>query len=127
VLLVGLPEAPRADVVAAALAAKITELPKQLRPSLTWDQGREMAQHARFSVASGVPVYFCDPRSPWQRGSNENTKRAAAPIPPPQDPPRRPDPGRARRHRHRTQRTSSTNTRLDDTLTGTRPSDALIP
>jgi transposase, IS30 family len=73
VMLVGLPETHRADVVAAALAAKITELPKQLRRSLTWDQGREMAQHATFSVVSGVPVYFCDPRSPWQRGSNENT------------------------------------------------------
>jgi IS30 family transposase len=73
VMLVGLPETHRADVVAAALAAKITELPQQLRRSLTWDQGREMAQHADFTVASGVPVYFCDPRSPWQRGSNENT------------------------------------------------------
>jgi IS30 family transposase len=73
VLLVGLPETHRTDVVAAALAAKISELPKQLRRSLTWDQGREMAHHATFSVTSGVPVYFCDPRSPWQRGSNENT------------------------------------------------------
>jgi transposase, IS30 family len=73
VMLVGLPDNHRADVVAAALAAKITELPDQLRRSLTWDQGREMAQHSTFSVASGVPVYFCDPRSPWQRGSNENT------------------------------------------------------
>ena len=73
VMLVGLPENHRADVVAAALAAKITELPEHLRRSLTWDQGREMAQHAAFSVASGAPVYFCDPRSPWQRGSNENT------------------------------------------------------
>jgi IS30 family transposase len=73
VMLVGLPQTHRADVVAAALAAKVTELPQQLRRSLTWDQGREMAQHAVFTVASGVPVYFCDPRSPWQRGSNENT------------------------------------------------------
>jgi transposase, IS30 family len=55
------------------LAAKITELPTQLRRSITWDHGKEMAQHARFSLATGVPVYFCDPRSPWQRGSNENT------------------------------------------------------
>jgi len=73
VMLVGLPETHRADVVAAALAAKIVELPEHLRRSLTWDQGREMAQHTVFTVASGVPVYFCDPRSPWQRGSNENT------------------------------------------------------
>ena len=73
VMLVGLPETHRADVVAATLAVKITELPEHLRGSLTWDQGREMAQHAVFTVASGVPVYFCDPRSPWQRGSNENT------------------------------------------------------
>jgi IS30 family transposase len=73
VMLVGLPETHRADVVAAALAAKVAELPQHLRRSLTWDQGREMAQHAIFTVASGVPVYFCDPPSPWQRGSNENT------------------------------------------------------
>jgi transposase, IS30 family len=73
VLLVGLPEGHTADVVADALGAKIGGLPVQLRRSLTWDHGKEMAQHARFSVASGVPVFFCDPRSPWQRGSNENT------------------------------------------------------
>ena len=73
VMLVGLPDGHTADVVAEALAAKIVELPDQLRRSLTWDHGKEMAQHARFSVDTGVPVYFCDPRSPWQRGSNENT------------------------------------------------------
>jgi Integrase core domain len=64
VMLVGLPENHRADVVAAALAAKITELPEHLRRSLPWDQGREMAQHAAFTIASGVPVYFCDPPAP---------------------------------------------------------------
>jgi IS30 family transposase len=73
VMLIQLPNGHTADVVAEALAAKIVELPHQLRRSITWDQGKEMAQHARFSVATGVPVYFCDPRSPWQRGSNENT------------------------------------------------------
>ncbi|MEJ7582709.1 MAG: IS30 family transposase [Acidimicrobiales bacterium] len=73
VMLVGLPNGHTADVVADALAAKIVELPEQLRRSLTWDHGKEMAQHARFSVVTGLPVFFCDPRSPWQRGSNENT------------------------------------------------------
>jgi len=73
VMLIALPNGHAADVVADALAEKIVELPKQLRRSLTWDQGKEMAAHARFTVKTGVPVYFCDPRSPWQRGSNENT------------------------------------------------------
>ena len=73
VMLVGLPGSHTADVVADALAEAITSLPSQLRRSITWDQGKEMAEHARFSVAAGVPVYFCDPHSPWQRGSNENT------------------------------------------------------
>ena len=73
VMLIALPDGHSADVVADALAAKIVELPEQLRRSLTWDQGKEMASHARFTNETGVPVYFCDPRSPWQRGSNENT------------------------------------------------------
>jgi IS30 family transposase len=73
VMLVALPDGHRADVVADALAERITTLPEQLRRSLTWDQGPEMAAHARFTVETGVAVYFCDPRSPWQRGSNENT------------------------------------------------------
>jgi IS30 family transposase len=73
VMLVGLPNGHTADVVAEALSAKIAELPERLRGSITWDQGKEMARHARFSVNTGVPVYFCDPHSPWQRGSNENT------------------------------------------------------
>jgi IS30 family transposase len=71
--LVALPEGFRADRVREALAMSITTLPEQLRRSLTWDQGHEMAEHQQFSVESGVTVYFCDPRSPWQRGSNENT------------------------------------------------------
>jgi IS30 family transposase len=56
-----------------ALAKHISKLPEQLRRSLTWDQGKEMHAHRRFTIATNVQVYFCDPRSPWQRGSNENT------------------------------------------------------
>ena len=73
VMLIALPNGHTANAVADALAAKIAELPEQLRRSITWDQGKEMAQHARISIETGVPVYFCDPRSPWQHGSNENT------------------------------------------------------
>jgi len=72
-LLVGLPDGHRAELVADALAAAITTPPRQLTRSLTWDQGNEMAEHARFTVDTGIDVYFCDPKSPSQRGSNENT------------------------------------------------------
>ena len=73
-MLVGLPRGDhQADTVADALAAAITTLPAQLAKSLTWDLGHEMAQHQRLTIQTGVQVYFCDPKSPWQRGSNENT------------------------------------------------------
>ena len=68
-----LPDGYRAEPVRGALVASISSLPMQLRRSLTWDQGKEMAEHARFTVDSGLKVYFCDPHSPWQRGTNENT------------------------------------------------------
>jgi IS30 family transposase len=61
------------DSVVAAVRKQIIKLPTELRRSLTWDRGTEMAQHKAFSVATDVKVYFCDPQSPWQRGSNENT------------------------------------------------------
>ena len=62
-----------AEAVRDAIASKIKKLPRHLRKSLTWDQGAEMAQHAQLRIDTGLAVYFCDPRSPWQRGTNENT------------------------------------------------------
>jgi IS30 family transposase len=61
------------SAVVPALAKQITKLPVELRKSLTWDRGTEMAAHKAFTVATDVKIYFCDPHSPWQRGSNENT------------------------------------------------------
>jgi IS30 family transposase len=72
VLLLRLPDGT-AESVRKAMAKSIRTLPRELVRSVTWDQGNEMAHHERFSVDTGVQVYFCDPKSPWQRGSNENT------------------------------------------------------
>jgi len=73
VMLVHLPDGRTAEAVRDQLVATMTTLPAHLRGSLTWDQGAEMAAHRSFSMATDMPVYFCDPASPWQRGSNENT------------------------------------------------------
>jgi IS30 family transposase len=72
-MLVRIPYDRNADRVAKLLAMKMEKLPEFMRNSVTWDQGKEMARHKDFSIATGIDVYFCDPHSPWQRGTNENT------------------------------------------------------
>ena len=73
VLLVRLPHGRSAEEFRSALTRQVSKLPAELRRTLTWDQGKEMADHVRFSTDTDMQVYFCDPHSPWQRGSNENT------------------------------------------------------
>jgi transposase, IS30 family len=72
-ILLKLPNGHGAEAVRKAMTKRILTLPAQLRRSITWDQGKEMAEHVQFTVDTGIQIYFCDPKSPWQRGSNENT------------------------------------------------------
>ena len=92
-MLVPLPGAKSAPAFADALTPVIASLPDALRRSLTWDQGREMHQHARIAVAADCEIYFCDPHSPWQRPTNENTNGLLRSTSP-RAPRCRPDPGR---------------------------------
>ena len=74
-ILLHLPERHDAETVAAAMIAEMSQLPEHLRLSLTWDRGTELARYDKVQLELGMPVYFCDPHSPWQRGTNENTNR----------------------------------------------------
>jgi IS30 family transposase len=124
-MLVRLPDGGSTEHVVDRLAAHVQTLPEQLRRSLTWDRGLELADHARFSVDTGVAVYFCDPRSPWQRGTNENTNGPAAPVLPQTSQHRPLQPRGSRPHRRASQRTASTNTRRAVTIRETRRRVAL--
>jgi IS30 family transposase len=73
VVLLHLPDGRTADHVRVALTRQLVRLPSDLRRTLTWDQGKEMAEHVRFTIDTDIAVFFCDPHSPWQRGSNENS------------------------------------------------------
>ena len=73
VMLLHLGDGYTAETVRDAMTAKIQTLPETLRRSITWDQGTEMARHAEFTIDTGIQIYFCDPHTPWQRGTNENT------------------------------------------------------
>ena len=107
VMLVALPDGHRADVVADALAAKITTLPAALTRTLTWDQGHEMAEHVRFTEETGIEVYFCDPSAHGNAAATKH-QRAPPPIIAPTARLPHPDPGRLRRHRRPAQQTTST-------------------
>lgn len=80
-MVVKVPTKSTNDVV-ASLSKQVLELPSDLRRSLTWDRGIEMTNHRAFTRATSTPVYFCDPQSPWQRGSNENTNGLLRQYPP---------------------------------------------
>lgn len=119
-VLLALPEDRKAETVAGALRETVICLPEFLARSITWDRGSEMAAHKQFKVDTGVQIYFCDPQSPWQRGTNENTNGLLRQYFPQGD---RPGPlrrARARRGRRHPQQPAPQDTRMEDTNRGTR-------
>jgi hypothetical protein len=122
-----LPNGHGAEAVRIALAKRILTLPANQRRSLTWDEGKEMAEHVRFSVDTGVQVYFCDPESPWQRGTNENTNGLMRQCLPKKRRPVLVLTAAAHRHRTVSQPAPSTHAGLDATISGVRRALRLTP
>jgi IS30 family transposase len=120
VVLVHLPNGRTAEHMRLALTRQLAKLPADLRRTLTWDQGKEMAEHVRFTIDTDIDVYFCDPHSPWQRGSSENTNGLLR-----QYFPRGANLSaytrRSRRGSQAAQRSPSTNVGMDETLRDVQP------
>jgi len=119
-MLVRLPDGKGAPAVRKALAKRIVTLPTELRRSITWEQGKELAEHVRFTVDTGVQIYFCDPKSPWQeplatRIEREH-QRPSASVLPQGHRTLGLHPGTAQRRRTGTQRSPSTNPRMSVTI-----------
>lgn len=120
VMLCKLPNGHGAEAVRIALAKRIATLPANLRRTLTWDQGKEMAEHVRFTIETGVQVYFCDPKSPWQRGTNETQTGCCANTCPSTRTSRCTHSSSSNAICTLTQWKASTNPRLDATISGVR-------
>ena len=113
--ILALPDGIKAEQVAPHLTHSLLGIPPQWRRTLTWDRGREMAEHKAITAETGVPIYLCKPRSPWQRGSNENTNRL---LLHPRARPPHVQPGRPGRHRQRAQPPSAQDLWLSHSGTG---------